>query len=306
VVRCLASGLLVGLVGCVTPGEGAVDVLATFDAAEGEHPEAVLVDPDGAVWVSLHRSMRLWRRDATGTLTVSQLPGADDDTTRLNGLAWLGGIPWGLVRSDDARHAGLWDLRDSARRVVPLDAGAELNGLAADSRRERLYATDDDGRILVIDPFEETAEVWSSHPDLAPRNDRSYGAGTYGANGIAVTADAVWVSNPATASILALAIREDGTAGVPEPRLVDAEVGEIDDFDLDARGRWIGAALGDDALRLVDDGVVRELATRANDLDQPTAVAFDPRDEQTAYLANGAFWRVGRRRPSVMRVTWSP
>lgn len=285
-----------------------VEILETFDAVVGEHPEAVVVADSGAVWVTLHAAAQVYVRSADGTTERRTLPGAPrDGTTRVNGIALLDGEGYIAVRSDDPGLAGVWSLDEVAmQRVAELPAGAGINGMAADPDGNRLYVTDDQGQIFSVDPFTGDTEVWAHGEPLRPTG--TMGAAAFGVNGIAIRDGALYVSVPATQSLWRIPILDDQSAGQPEPYLAQFDLGVTDDFDLDDAGRFVGAQFSDQELVLVDPDTarVRVLATAADGLDQPTAAAFAPDGSATAFLTNGAFFSPsGTPNATLMKVTWA-
>ncbi len=286
-----------------------VEVIERFDAGAREHPEAVAVDAGGRVFVTLHGAAAVYVRDVDGRAERVPLPGAPPDgTTRVNGVALLGPAPFFAVRSADAELAGVWQLAAQAlRRVAALPARARLNGMAAEPARNRLFVTDDGGRIFAVDPIAGAAEVWAQGPLFEPTAEGEGFEAAYGANGIAVDSGAVYVSVPARRELWRLPILPDGSAGAPESFLAGAGLGALDDFDLDERGgRFVGANISDEQVILVPLGAAAKLvlATAEDGLAQPTAAAFAPGHSSTVYVTNGAFWSAGGvLRPSLMKVT---
>jgi len=285
-----------------------VNVLERFDAAAGEHPEAVVVDDEGSVWVTLHAASMVYVRHPDGDTERIVLPGSPlDGSTRVNGIALFDASIFVAVRSEADALAGVWRLEGGTmHRVAPLPAGSGINGLAAAETLGRLFVTDDGGRVFVVDPVEGTSAVWGDDAVLRPTGSTE--GGSFGANGIAVTSDAVVVSVPATQSLWRLPILADGRMGVPEPFMADAGLDVVDDFDFDESGRrWLGAQFSEQRMTLVDVATLRQttLATAENGLDQPTSAAFATDDSRTAYLTNGAFGSAtGVPHPSLMKIRW--
>jgi streptogramin lyase len=193
------------------------------------YPESVAVGPDGAFYVGS------WRQGAVAKLR----PGAAEPEVLVppgsNGLANGQGV---LV---DAAAGRLWvcsgsmgfttvPMTPSALKAYDLATGAPrgswpmpdrgyCNDLAQDGRGV-LYVTDSlHPRVLRLTPGAAALEVWAEDPALGG------GEGGYFLNGVAVTAEGLYVSAVAAVPyILRIGLRSDGAADpvtrIPAPRVL--------------------------------------------------------------------------------------
>lgn len=287
------------------------DTLATFVDAD-EHPESVAVGHDGTVHVALHAAARLWHRQPTGTTIVTTLPRSarPDAVTRANGIAVApNGVVAVAVLSTDPALAGVWEGRPGAtfRRVAVLPVTASPNGLSRDDDGNLYLADDALGLIWRVparrSPGAGNAEVWLRHPLL----DRAPGGTPYGANGTEVHHGRLWISNPSQTLLAAIPINGNGRPGQPEVRQRGPLFADVDDFNIARDGTLVVARIGAQTIeRVRPDGATTVLATAADGLSQPTAVAIDAR-RRTLYITNAAFYRAPGAAPaSVQSLTpWS-
>jgi sugar lactone lactonase YvrE len=98
------------------------------------------------------------------------------------------------------------------------------------------------------------------------------------------------VSNTATRNIVAVPIRADGQAGKVAVRFTGIQA---DDFAFAANGDlYITENPLSRLIRVTPDGVTTTLATKTDGLDNPSAVAFDPRPHhrKDLYVTNAAYF----------------
>src|SRR5712692_11828124 len=96
-------------------------------------------------------------------------------------------------------------------KVVAMPDVKVLNGLALDRGEDALYATDStSGTVWKVSLKSGTASLWAQGAELQRNTVNSSG---FGANGIKVHDDAVWVSNTDKGTLLRIAIGPHGTAG---------------------------------------------------------------------------------------------
>lgn len=208
------------------------------------YPESVAVGPDGAFYVGS------WRQGAVARLR----PGAAEPEVLVppgsNGLANGQGV---LV---DAAAGRLWvcsgsmgfttvPMTPSALKAYDLATGAPrgnwpmpdhgyCNDLAQDGRGI-LYVTDSlHPRVLRLTPGAAALEVWAEDPALGG------GEGGYFLNGVAVTAEGLYVSAVAAVPyILRIGVRSDGAPGpvthIAAPRLLK----NVDAIRADGPGRLV-------------------------------------------------------------------
>ena len=111
-----------------------------------------------------------------------------------------------------------------------------------------------------------------------------------GANGIKIRDDVVYVSNTATQNILTIPIQADGKAGKVTVRFTGIQA---DDFAFAANGDlYITENPLSTLIRVTPDGDIATLATKTDGLDNPSAVAFDPRPHhrRDLYVTNAAYF----------------
>ena len=282
-----------------------VRTLATF-ADPDEHPESVAIGRDGTVHVALHAAAAVWHRRPSGRTTVTALPRSarPGAVTRANGIAVApSGVVSVAVLSTDAAIAGVWEGRPGRpfRRLAALPVTASPNGMSRD-RRGNLYIADDAlGVIWRVPAGRRTAAAWLRHPLL----DRAPGGTPYGANGTEIHGDDLWIGNPSQTLLVAVPIGRDGHPGTPVVRRQGPLFADVDDFDIDHDGSIVVARISAQTVeRLRPDGSTTVLATAADGLSQPTAVAIGRR---AVYVTNAAFYRPPGAAPaSVQAITTAP
>jgi sugar lactone lactonase YvrE len=194
------------------------------------------------------------------------------------------------VRSPQPAAAGIWRVSHAAFakavRVAALPAASFANGLAFDAHGN-LYAADSAlGRIWRLAPRSRHASVWSAGPALAPTGEQFMGFPLPGANGLKVRRNLVYVSNTSRRTILTVPVRANGSAGRPRVRYTGLEP---DDFAFGPGGDLVVAENPPSRLvRVAPNGHVTTLATAADGLDNPSAVAFGPRNR--IYVTNAAYF----------------
>jgi len=279
-----------------------LDTLVTFAEAD-EHPESVAVGQDGTVHVALHAATRLWHRRPNGTTLVTTLPRSPqpDAVTRANGIAVApNGVVATAVLSTDPTLAGVWEGKPGGtfRRVAVLPVTASPNGLSRDDDGNLYIADDALGLIWRVPAGRpaaaDRAEKWLRHPLL----DRKPGGTPYGANGTEIHGGELWISNPSQTLLVTIPITRDGSPGQPEVRQHGPLFADVDDFDIARDGTLLVARIGAQTIeRVRPDGTTTVLATAADGLSQPTAVAIDAR-HHTLYITNAAFYRPAGAAPA--------
>ena len=264
-------------------------ILARFDFAQGQTPEAITLAPDGSADVSLARA----------STAVSVAP--DGSVTPLGAVPRSGGcpvlgIPWGagIARAHDGSvylvdcagdaDTGVWRLHgpDPATQVARLPRASVPHGMALDGQDGDLYVADSSlGVVWKIPSTGGEATVWASGPALQR-------VSLFGANGVAVHNDAVWVSNTDQGTIVEIPIRADGTAG-PTRVVASGMAGDIGSFAVFGRDDRIVAALtrSNEVVLIRRGAPPQVLLTAADGLSNPTAVAVA---NGTLYVSNGAYF----------------
>jgi sugar lactone lactonase YvrE len=260
--------------------------VATFDRSRGETPENLVVAGDGTVYVSLAFASTIARVAPDGTRASAAIPTAGGITV---GLARHLGDLYVAVRSDDAAAAGIWRVPLSTfagpRRVAALPTDSFPNGMAFD-RRGRLYVADSSlGAVWRLLPGSTQPTIWRADALLEPTGETFMGFPLPGANGIELHHGAVFVSNTATRQILRIPIRRDGSAG--SVQIIHRGI-EADDFAFAAGGDLIVAENPPSVVvRVTPRGAVTTLASAADGLDNPSAVAVA---EGRLYVTNAAYF----------------
>lgn len=275
-----------------------VETVRTFNAQQGQHPENIAFASDGSLYVTLHAAAMIWKQDALGQEWFIQLPLSNPDSsqTRANGIVIdRNQHALVLVRSDLAEFAGIWRFTPdrTLTKWVNLPAKAGLNGLAQDEAGN-LYATDDtNGIIFQIKVGESKAQVWTDNSLLKPLSDATSGFSVYGVNGIKVYQNTVFVSNPSRSALYKIPIGNDGAAGALTEAFAGRSFVSVDDMAFDETGNlYITSVAENSVSRINPSGESQVILTRADGLDQPTAVAFGNRPGNRTYLyvTNGSFY----------------
>jgi sugar lactone lactonase YvrE len=264
-------------------------ILASFNLAGGETPEAIALAPDGSADVSLAKASTAVNVALDGRITaLGQVP-------RSGGCPTLG-IPFGagiartpsgavdLVDCTGNADTGVWQLHgpNPATQIARLPEASVPHGMALDQRYGDLYVADSSlGVVWRIPSAGGQATVWASGPALEKIS-------LFGANGVAVHRDAVWVSNTDQGTILEIPIRSDGTAG-PIRTVASGFPGDIGSFTVFGRDDTILAALTrSNQIVLIRPGEQPQvLLTAIDGLSNPTAVALRDR---ILYVCNGAYF----------------
>jgi hypothetical protein len=111
-----------------------------------------------------------------------------------------------------------------------------------------------------------------------------------GGNRIKVRGHVIYASNTATENLLTIPIGRDGNAGKIGVRLREIQA---DDFAFAANGDlYIAENALSKLVRVMAGGDVTTLATESDGLDNPSAVAFDPRPHRRnhLYITNSAYF----------------
>jgi hypothetical protein len=174
-------------------------------------------------------------------------------------------------------------------------------------RRGNLYVADDalgviwrvpDRRAPGANSGRTPARVWLRHPLL----ERAPGGTPYGANGTEIHGGSLWVSNPSQTALVEVPIAGDGRPGRPRVRLRGPLLADVDDFDVEPGGVVVAARISTQTVeRIRPDGTATVLATAADGLSQPTAVAADPTG-RLLYVTNAAFYRPPGAAPASVQV----
>ncbi|WP_330323929.1 SMP-30/gluconolactonase/LRE family protein [Streptomyces pseudovenezuelae] len=270
-------------------------VVAHFDFAAGETPENIAVEPDGSADLTFAFARQVANvtrhGDIRGRVT---LPAVANPNTPIVHNA----IVLGIARAHDGTlyvnyatgtsKTGIWRIAPDGgepRQIAKLPANGLPNGLALDEHRGVLYAADSVRGIVWRVPMaggERTA--WATGTALTPVPS---GTG-FGANGIKVHDDAVWVSNTDRGTLLRIPVRRNGSAGPIGTRA--SGLGGIDDFAFTSHhGDTVLAAVNgtNQVVVIRPDGTHSVVLTQQDGLSNPTSVAVRHR---TVYVPSASYF----------------
>ncbi|WP_031024407.1 hypothetical protein [Streptomyces sp. NRRL WC-3725] len=268
-------------------------VLAHLDLAAGQTPENIALDLDGSADLTFASARQIAHVTDDGRIrTRATLPAVAHAATPLVHSA----VVTGIARAHDGtlyvnyatgtRATGVWRLSpgDAPEQIAALPADGLPNGLALDEQRGVLYVADSArGTVWRVPRSGGTATAWATGAALAPLPARH--ARGFGANGIKVRRDSVWVSNTDRGTLLRIPVRPDEAAGPVETR-ADGLAG-IDDFSFPGHGRSVLAALntGNRVVLVRADGTITNVLSAQDGLSNPTSVAVRGR---TVYVPSAA------------------
>jgi sugar lactone lactonase YvrE len=238
-------------------------IVATWP--KGSFVENIAIDPDGAIFVTLHTDRAVVRVDAaTGAVTpfaqfetpVAGLAFAVDGSLIVSGgtPGQCPGVIWRVMPDGSVWHVA--DLPDAAflNGITPLDD----RFLVADSIGGLIYA---------VDPRDGGVTTWLADPRLAPAD----ASGTPGANGIKIFAGHAYISVTGSDAIY----RTQITGERAGPIALYAERIRADDFAIDTVGAlYIATHPARSLVRLAPDGRRATLAGPEHGMVGATAVAF--------------------------------
>lgn len=271
-----------------------VRTIVAFDPRAHETPENLAIAPDGTIYVSLAFASEIHRIAPNDSQTTLPIPTAGGITVGVAIDRHHDGDLDVAVRSPDPAAAGIWrvpqrSFRDPTR-IAALPTASFPNGIAFD-RAGNLYVADSNlGVVWRIARGSSTATAWSESPLLAPTGASFMNFPLPGANGIKVHDDLVYVSNTGTQNILTIPILRNGEAGNIAIRFTGIQA---DDFAFAANGDlYVAENPLSTLLRLTPDGETTTLASHVDGLENPSALAFDPRPHRRThlYITNSAYF----------------
>ena len=274
-------------------GAGHVETIATFDIAAGQLTEGVTVDGDGNIFVSASPLGQVHK--ITGGMGSPELFGEvsglqEGDFGLLGVTANDAGDIYGAVVSSNPEANGVWKFAaDSgeAEHIAGTEAIALANAIAFGDNGE-IYVTDSIMGAVWVVTEDGTTEIWSQDPLLAGNESVGFGI-PLGANGIDIRDGVVYVGVLEVASIVAIPILEDGSAGEASVWAQLPGGNHVDGIILDDDGNVIVAAVSSNlVLRVSADGSMEALATVSDGLDAPASVAYhvDADGNASIYVAN--------------------
>jgi sugar lactone lactonase YvrE len=162
-----------------------------------------------------------------------------------------------------------------------LPAGAFLNGMALDPGGNRLLITDSLLSTIWAVPLNGgPATAWLTADALAPH-------GSFGANGLKIHNDAVWMTNTNDGTFLRIPITRDGGPG--PVKVIAAGLTSVDDLVFPGRGDTALIALErlNEVIAVAPDGSTTTLLTAKNGVDDPTSLAISG---NTVYVDSAAYF----------------
>lgn len=292
--------------------DGHVATVTTFDITAAELPEGVTVDSNGNVYMSLSPLGQILKIavETDSPELFGQVPGLQEGDIGLLGIAANSdGDIYGAVVSTNPEANGIWRF-DADTGAADKLAGTESimfpNAVAFGDNGD-VYATDSImGAVWVIRDG-ESAEVWLNDDLITGNNSLGFGV-PLGANGIDVQDRTVYVGVLELASIMAIPIMEDGSAGEASVWAQLPAGNHVDGIILDNNGNVIVAAPTSNlVLQVSPDGSVEALATVSDSLDAPASVAYylDANGNASVYVTNFsvAVNPAGGAGPSIMQIS---
>ncbi|MEU5311629.1 hypothetical protein [Streptomyces sp. NPDC021562] len=269
-------------------------VVAHFDLAAGQTPENVVAERGGSVDVSFAFARQVARVTRERRVRVlATLPAERSPRTPLLTSA----VTLGLARAHDGTlyvnyatgtdRTGIWRVPaggGTPEQIAELPSDGLPNGLALDERHGVLYAADSVlGTVWRVPQAGGAPTAWATGSALAHLPGP---AGGFGANGVKVHKDAVWVTNSDLGTLLRIPVGDDGSAGPVETRATG--LAGVDDFVFPGHSDLVLAALNpsNEVVQVRPDGTRATVLTVQDGLSNPTSLAVRGRD---VYVAGAAY-----------------
>ncbi|MEU9450182.1 hypothetical protein [Streptomyces sp. NPDC048277] len=279
-------------------------VIAHFDLARGQTPENIVAERGGSVDVSFAFAAQVARVTRERRVRVlANLPVEDHPRTPLMNSA----VAQGLARAHDGTlyvnyatgtgKTGVWRIPaggGTPEQIAQLPSDGLPNGLALDERHGVLYAADSAlGTVWRIPVSGGTPTAWAKGTALSGLPAPASG---FGANGIKVHQDAVWVTNTDRATLLRIPVRKDGSAGAVGTRATGLT--GVDDFVFPGHSDVVLAALGtsNEIVLVGTDGTHSRVLGVQDGLSNPTSLAVSGRD---VHVADAAY--LTQRDPNLLK-----
>ena len=280
-----------------------VEVVISFDRANGELPEGIIVDKVGNILVTLGPPFffgggygAVWQISPDGT--ESAVLAVYPDGPAPSGIAVdaSGNVYFNhgsIFDSTGSRH-GIYRFADdgSTERLPGTENIPVPNGLALDKHGNIFVGESLDGAIWRV-PTDGSAdaEIWlqDEYTEGCP--------GDFGANGVAIWKSNIYVANTSKGVLARIPILKDGSPGTPE--LVAGslacgvdELFGMDGIALDVHGNVYALLVLQNKLVRIDptDGTVTTLLTEDDGLWNPASLAFGTGkgNRESIFIANYA------------------
>ncbi|MFC9976749.1 hypothetical protein ACFVH6_38210 [Spirillospora sp. NPDC127200] len=261
-------------------------VTAKLDDADGQRPEGLALEPDGAANVTFGgKAHQIARVGTDGNVKVlATMPAPEGDAAGPSGITrGSNGTLYVANAAGSADQNGVWRLPRGAKpsRVASLPADAAPKGVTIDEGSGDIYLTEHaKGQIWKIRAHDDKATLWAQGDELAGSGGDSGG----GASGIEVRNGAVWTTNADKGTLVRVPIKGDGSAGDPEVKATDLKgAGDLaftqgtDDVALVTRES------ANQVVRVKSDGTHEPVLNAQSGLAGPTSVVVR---EGKAHIAN--------------------
>jgi sugar lactone lactonase YvrE len=261
--------------------------VAHFDIGSLQQPENITLGPDGVSYVTFNRARQIARVTPDGQASIlATLPAPASGTATVSGIVRAADGTL-YVNYNAGSASGIWLIHPGGgpEQVAALP-DVRLNGLALDQRTDTLYATDSTtGTVWKASPENGTSSVWADGDALKPLTTQP--SSGFGANGIKVHDNAVWVSNTDKGILLRIPIGPRGAAG--EVTTKAEGLTSIDDFAFVGPGDTVLAAqnFANTVALVHPDGTHNTVLTAQDRLSNPTSVAVRG---GTVYVTSGAYF----------------
>ncbi|MEV5957144.1 hypothetical protein AB0M11_25835 [Streptomyces sp. NPDC051987] len=277
--------------------------VAHFDLAQGQTPESVVAERGGAVDMSFAFARQVVKVTRERRVRVlATLPAEQHPRTPFVHTA----VTHGLARALDGTlyvtyatgtdRTGVWRIPaggGTPEQIAQLPADGLPNGLALDERHGVLYVADSAlGTVWRVPRAGGEPTAWATGPALAGLPS----ATGFGANGIKVHRDAVWVTNTDRGTLLRIPVAADGSAGPAGTRATGLT--GVDDFVFPGHSDNVLAALSpaNEVALVGPDGSRATVLTVQEGLSNPTSLAVNGRD---VFVASAAY--LTQRDPNLLK-----